>query len=70
MHPDVAGMDVNRFETIMVRLEHNLEPQPEDRDFLGLMIMRIETMRSKLPQPHFQALEAAKRRLALTDREF
>jgi HK97 family phage prohead protease len=67
---DAAGMDIGRFEAIMVRLEHNLPPQPEDRDFLGLMVLRVEKMRDRIPAPHFRALEAAKRRLALTEREY
>jgi len=64
-----AGMDIYRFEEIIMRLEHNLPPKPEDRDFLGLMILRIGTMRDKLPMPRFIALEAAKRRLSLVERE-
>jgi HK97 family phage prohead protease len=67
---DAAGMDIGRFEAIMVRLEHNLAPQPEDRDFLALMILRVEKMRDKIPPPRFRSLEAAKRRLALTEREY
>ena len=62
-----AGMDIGRFEEIMVRLEHNLPAQPQDRDFLSLMILRVEKMREKIPAPHFAALEAAKRRLRLTE---
>jgi hypothetical protein len=64
-----AGMDIGRFEEIMVRLEHNLPSKAEDRDFLSLMILRVGKMRDKLPAPHFAALEAAKRRLSLTERE-
>jgi HK97 family phage prohead protease len=62
-----AGLDLMRFEEIMVRLEHNLPHKPEDRDFLGLLVHRIEKMREKLPTPHFLSLEAAKRRLRLTE---
>ena len=64
---DSAGMDIGRFEGILVRLEHDLPPQPEDRDFLSLMILRVEKLRDKLPAPHFHALESAKRRLRLAE---
>jgi uncharacterized protein len=63
-----AGLDLMRFEEIMVRLEHNLPAKAEDRDFLSLMIARVQKLHDKLPVPHFPALEAAKRRLALAER--
>lgn len=64
---DSAGMDISRFEAVLVRLEHNLPPQSEDRDFLGLMIHRVEKLRDKLPAPVFHSLEIAQRRLRLAE---
>jgi HK97 family phage prohead protease len=62
-----AGMELARFEEVMVRLEHNLPAKPEDRDFLGLVVHRIEKMREKLPVRTLRSVEAAKRRLRLTE---
>jgi len=62
-----AGLDLVRFEEIMIRIEHNLPGKPEDRDFLGLMVHRIEKMRDRLPTPVFHSVEAAKRRLRLAE---
>ena|SRR5256885_1381496 len=64
-----AGMDIHRFQEIIVRLEHKLPAQAEDRDFLSLMILRVGKLRDQLPAPRCLALEAAKRRLSLTERE-
>src|ERR1700674_3929231 len=64
-----VGLDLGRFEEVVVRLEHNLPSKPEDRDFLALMVLRASKLYDKLPAPRFHALEAAKRRLSLTERE-